>query len=566
MSAARPALRVDRARLAHARPGDRARMASALERASPAATGVAERALLLVRRVRVDRPLGAGVEGFAGELIARIRAARASARRGAIGAGESLYFEDETALECAIVAVALGGGPLPELLRRAIPDSATPQLRWRRRILADGDKLPRLIMALVEAGSAGAWLARFDDGELRAAGALLLRSYGSTARLIDASRPDRREAVFASATPPRRPAHIPVAIAEAFALARAATPDRAARLLIAIALLAARRPELVATQALTEALAQGFAPARSPPPGRAVPAMPTLPTAATLGVERMPSARATPRAADRVATGHRQSPPPRGVAPETQPPAATPDGGKGRPAQAGAATAPVETAAAAMAVAPAAIASDHAGLFFLLNIFLALGLYGDFTDPVRRVRGLSPFELMLLLGRRWIGPGFERDPLAPVLRALAGLRARERPGRNFEAPIWQVPPDWLAPWPAGAERSLRRRDGKSLWHAAGFPIADEGHDARPVAALRRRWLACLARYIETRLMRALGSQDRASAVASLLRRHGTVRIDDARVEVAFALDTHPLAIRLAGLDRDPGWIPAAGRSIGFRFA
>ena len=27
----------------------------------------------------------------------------------------------------------------------------------------------------------------------------------------------------------------------------------------------------------------------------------------------------------------------------------------------------------------------------------------------------------------------------------------------------------------------------------------------------------------------------------------------------------PIAIRLAGLDRDPGWIPAAGRSVAFHF-
>jgi hypothetical protein len=47
---------------------------------------------------------------------------------------------------------------------------------------------------------------------------------------------------------------------------------------------------------------------------------------------------------------------------------------------------------------------------------------------------------------------------------------------------------------------------------------------------------------------------------------GEIRIDPEHVEVSFALDTHPLAIRFAGLDRDPGWIPAAGRSVGFDFA
>jgi hypothetical protein len=37
------------------------------------------------------------------------------------------------------------------------------------------------------------------------------------------------------------------------------------------------------------------------------------------------------------------------------------------------------------------------------------------------------------------------------------------------------------------------------------------------------------------------------------------------LEVGFSLETYPLEIRLAGLDRDPGWIPAAGRTVRFRF-
>jgi hypothetical protein len=32
------------------------------------------------------------------------------------------------------------------------------------------------------------------------------------------------------------------------------------------------------------------------------------------------------------------------------------------------------------------------------------------------------------------------------------------------------------------------------------------------------------------------------------------------------LATLPIELRIAGLDRDPGWIPSAGRSISFHFA
>jgi hypothetical protein len=36
--------------------------------------------------------------------------------------------------------------------------------------------------------------------------------------------------------------------------------------------------------------------------------------------------------------------------------------------------------------------------------------------------------------------------------------------------------------------------------------------------------------------------------------------------VQFPLAGHPLPLRIAGLDRDPGWLPAAGLAIRFHFA
>jgi hypothetical protein len=49
------------------------------------------------------------------------------------------------------------------------------------------------------------------------------------------------------------------------------------------------------------------------------------------------------------------------------------------------------------------------------------------------------------------------------------------------------------------------------------------------------------------------------------RQDADVCVSQQRVEVRFALATHPLALRLSGLDRDPGWLPAAGREIAFNY-
>lgn len=210
---------------------------------------------------------------------------------------------------------------------------------------------------------------------------------------------------------------------------------------------------------------------------------------------------------------------------------------------------------------PARIESDFAGLFFLLTVFSALGLFGDFTNPRSRIPGLSPFELMVMLGRRWFGASFERDPLAALLRSLAGIGPSARVGRHFEAPVWDVRAEWLAPWPSSGERTI----GGSRWHQAGFPISDNPDVNRTPVALRRRWVYCLARFLEARLARALGTTDRRQACATLARRQGQISLVGDQISVAFNLNDHPIELRLAGLDRDMGWVPAAGPSVGFVF-
>jgi hypothetical protein len=44
-----------------------------------------------------------------------------------------------------------------------------------------------------------------------------------------------------------------------------------------------------------------------------------------------------------------------------------------------------------------------------------------------------------------------------------------------------------------------------------------------------------------------------------------VLVTDTRVDIVIQLAEHAIEVRLAGLDRDPGWIPAAGRDVRFHF-
>ena len=149
------------------------------------------------------------------------------------------------------------------------------------------------------------------------------------------------------------------------------------------------------------------------------------------------------------------------------------------------------------------------GLFYVLNAALHMGLYGDFTQPRTRGVELSPWDFLALCGRKWFGRRFETDPLARYLARLAG---------------------------------------------------HDGED--PVAP---RWMKRLVPRMEARIAQALGERRPRRAIVRLALASARAVDTGLRVDVHFQLAKLPLAIRYAGLDRDPGWIPAAGRIVAFHF-
>ena len=78
-------------------------------------------------------------------------------------------------------------------------------------------------------------------------------------------------------------------------------------------------------------------------------------------------------------------------------------------------------------------------------------------------------------------------------------------------------------------------------------------------------LARALAYLRARLVLALGLRDPRRLAGVLLRLPAQVRVGGDRIDVCFALQHLPIAVRVAGLDRDPGWVPAAGRDVRFHF-
>jgi hypothetical protein len=151
------------------------------------------------------------------------------------------------------------------------------------------------------------------------------------------------------------------------------------------------------------------------------------------------------------------------------------------------------------------LATRYGGLLFLLNAALQLSLYGDFTQPRHPGLDCPPWRFLLLAGRAWCGPGFRRDPLYGWLLRRAG-------GARQPVPLHL--------WPQlHARLVLALSDGPS-----------------PRRALR-----------------------------AMLGMPAKLQDTGERLDLFFALAELPLAVRLSGLDRDPGWIPAAGCDVRFHF-
>lgn len=220
------------------------------------------------------------------------------------------------------------------------------------------------------------------------------------------------------------------------------------------------------------------------------------------------------------------------------------------------------------ATAQTSLQTSFGGLFYLLNAALALQLWPDFTAPRQAGLALSPWDWLARLGRDWFGAEFEGDAVWALLAELSGRRPGQLPGRDFSPPSdWLLAAEWLAPW--GGAGSLRRRStGLRIrqLHPAGFAVSDVARDpARGPGRARVRWWRHMRAYLDARLVLALGCDDAGEAAPLLCRHPARLSLSASGLQVHLALAGLPLAIRFAGLDRNPGWIPAAGRSISFHF-
>jgi hypothetical protein len=194
------------------------------------------------------------------------------------------------------------------------------------------------------------------------------------------------------------------------------------------------------------------------------------------------------------------------------------------------------------------------------------------------------------------------DPVWALLARLSGHNEDGPPGKEFSfSESWRLPNDWLASFEQGLIWQWEQSDDRlRVWHPEGFLVVDvpiggaleqqlmqetrtymgvAGFEYRSelspaenhVFSTLERWLEWLMPYIRARLGRALGlrgirSEHLGEALSAVLLEHqARVLVTATDLDVFLSLEQHPIQIRLAGLDRDAGWVPAAGRYVTFHF-
>jgi hypothetical protein len=203
------------------------------------------------------------------------------------------------------------------------------------------------------------------------------------------------------------------------------------------------------------------------------------------------------------------------------------------------------------------------------------------------------------------------DALWAVLAQLDGRRPRELPGAAYRRPdSFRLPPSWAGQIDGENDAGYRWAACQGrlrLWSERGYLLLDGPRDRRPPKAQARgelahylnadapvrlsraaysraplaglagslvaglnphlaRWLALALPYIRFRLRRALNpAAGEVSDLAELLLLPGRLYVTSTHVDLLLSLDSISLPARMAGLDRNPGWVPDFGRVVLFHF-
>ncbi|MBN1978225.1 MAG: hypothetical protein JW918_12585 [Anaerolineae bacterium] len=258
--------------------------------------------------------------------------------------------------------------------------------------------------------------------------------------------------------------------------------------------------------------------------------------------------------------------------------------------------------------------TELGGVLYLINLMAYLDLPACFEADWRLESQVGSWGVLELLGRGLLAKEdmrCEGDLLWAALAQLDGREPGELPGADFSGgECFRLPVEWFAGLGGGEEGvyNYAARCGRlCLWSEAGYVLADVPRDGtspktQAAAEVRRylsatapaltraafdrvplarldgplvaglnahlvRWLALVLPAVRLRLRRALNPPGGEvwNLAEPLLLCQGRLYVTSTHVDLLMSLDSISLPLRLAGLDRNPGWMADLGRVVSFHF-
>lgn len=259
---------------------------------------------------------------------------------------------------------------------------------------------------------------------------------------------------------------------------------------------------------------------------------------------------------------------------------------------------------------PHGIQTGLGGVLYLINLICRLDLPDCFEADWRLASDVGRWGVLDAVARGLLTGSPELladDPLWAALAQLDGRDLGQPPGATLaESPGFRLPSGWLPPDPGPEPYCWSHQEGRlRLWSAHGYLLLDcpnqapvseqqirsylpalgEGlalqeadFDQAPVEYLSgtlvagfnphlMRWLAWVLPYLRWRLRRMLnpGTPNEVRLVEDLLVHSGHLYMTTTHIDLVMSLDDISVPVRLAGLDRNPGWLADLGRVVLFHF-
>lgn len=197
------------------------------------------------------------------------------------------------------------------------------------------------------------------------------------------------------------------------------------------------------------------------------------------------------------------------------------------------------------------------GIFYLCNVMQRLRLLDSFDPAFALTQQIGPWGVLEVLARALLGKRHQSLRTDPVWKALATLDGRlptQLPGINFHLPGEPtIPTAWISDsaWPMFNQQNLAKR-----------PFLQS------INPFLLEWLMLVLPRISHHLYTVLHLDDPVNLSdlgQTVLVLNGRLFVTTTHVDLLFRLEGISLPLRMAGLDIDPGWVPALGRVVQFHF-